>query len=137
MRNAVFLSLLTIFTTLGQAVGHDLSGGNSLVDPSGFVETAPYLVQYEYSDGALAELPRWADRKNYLTEEEFGVFLFTNKITGHQGRYDFVLDGGKEPWFQGIETEEYCGVEVLLVFVQRSTPRYQGNRVWPKCLLTD
>ena len=55
MRNAVFLSLLTIFTTLGQAVGHDLSGGNSLVDPSGFVETALYLVQYEYSDGALAE----------------------------------------------------------------------------------
>jgi hypothetical protein len=126
MRNAVLSWLLVLFFATDQTMGHDLGGGDSLVDPSGFVETARYLVQYESSDGALAELPRWADRESYLKEEELGDFLFADKDTSKQGRYDFVLDGGKEPWFRGIENEDYCGVEVLLVFVQRDMPRYGG-----------
>ena len=126
MRSVTLLSLLFLSVVVSQANSHDLRGGDSFVDLSGSVETARYLVHYNHSDGTLAELPAWADRETYLKEEEFGAFFFSDKLTGHQGRYDFVLDGGKEPWFQGIETEDYCGVDVILVFVQRSTPRYGG-----------
>lgn len=127
MRSRFFLTIAILVAAVSQSFGHDLRRGDSFIDPSDHVENSQYVVAFEYSDGTSIKTAPWIDREDFLNEAEFGTFWLSNKVSGVRVSYEFILDGGKIPRFRGIETEDYCDIEVLLVFVQRDTPRYGGS----------
>ena len=107
---------------------HEMDSGEVLINPyDRYIDTRDFLVTFDHSDGKTIKVASWIDREAFLNEAEFGIFLLLDKKTGYRGQYEIILDGGFEPRLLGIETEDYCGVEVILVFVQRAAPRYGGS----------
>ena len=106
---------------------HELDIGDTVVNLfRDTVETGEYAVSLDF-------IPAWkidGDIRKFRPDLwqgwDYSAYTLRNNMTAYQKTTLIAADGGKEPWFMGIEAEDYCGVEVTLVFVQRSTPRYGG-----------
>ena len=126
MSKSAFLAAVSLMVAT-IAAGHDLRGGDVFMAPSNAIETSEFFVTFDYSDGSSIKVAPWIDREGFIGDAEFGVYILKNKQSGLQGQYEFILDGGFKPSLEGINEDDYCGVDMLLVTVQRDTPRYGGS----------
>lgn len=121
-------ALLILFgLAINPVEARELEIGDIVVNSfRGTVETNDYTVTLDYIPNWVIERDVRKFRSDLWQGWDYTSYTLRNKATSYQKTALIPADGGKEPRFRGIETEEYCGVKVLLVFVQRDTPRYGG-----------
>ena len=109
------------------STSHDIGTGDILISSSDdYIETDEYWIN-------LGHLPSWKialEIRNFLPELypgwSYSIYTLKSKITGFQRSTLIEIQGNFEPHFYGFDETEYCGQDLLLVFVRRDTPRYGG-----------
>ncbi len=125
--NPILLAFL-IWAGVSIGAAHELDPGDMFILPfRNTIETDRYSISLDF-------IPDWEidqDIRKFLPKLQHGLdysaYTLRNKDTGFQRTTLIEVEGGKEPWFKGVETGKYCSVKVILFFVQRDTPRYGGS----------
>ena len=113
--------------TINPASAQDLEIGDTVVNSlRDTVETSDYAVSIDFIPAGKIDRDIRKFRPDLWQGWDYSAYTLRNNVSAYQRTTLIPADGGKIPWFKGIETADYCGVEVIFVFVQRDTPRYGG-----------